>query len=570
MTWTTQDAPWWTRGRRLPDLPAQLRRLERRRHRRPARASLGRLDYLGRLGVDVLWLSPIYRVAAGRQRLRHQRLPGHRPGVRHARRLRRAARGGARPRHEAGHGPGRQPHLRRAPVVRRVAVEPRQPEARLVLVAPGPRRYASPARRAPSRPTGARSSPGPAWEFDEATGEYYLHLFCRKQPDLNWENPRGPRRRLRDDALVARPGRRRLPHGRHQPASRRTRPCPTAWCARAAVLGDGWPHFVCGPRIHEFLAEMHREVFAGPARPACSPSARCPASPSTRRVLFTDPARREVDMVFQFEHVGLDHGAGKCDVRPLDLARAQGVVRPVAGRPGRRRLEQPVLGQPRPAAGRCRGSATTAPSTGCASAKVLAHRAAPAPGHAVRVPGRGAGHDERAVRRRSTTSATSSRSNHYRHARRRGRRPGRGAAPAMQPMSRDNARTPDAVGRLAARRVHDRRARGSPSTPTTPTINAAAERWPTPTRCSTTTGGSSSCGTTEPVVAARRLHDAAARPRAVYAFTRRLDDVTLTVLGNFSGEVQEIGLDLGELVLGNYPDPSGPALRPWEARVHRS
>ena len=30
---------------------------------------------------------------------------------------------------------------------------------------------------------------GPAWEYDPATGEYYLHLFSRKQPDLNWENP---------------------------------------------------------------------------------------------------------------------------------------------------------------------------------------------------------------------------------------------------------------------------------------------------------------------------------------------------------------------------------------------
>jgi hypothetical protein len=30
---------------------------------------------------------------------------------------------------------------------------------------------------------------GPAWELDETTGEYYLHLFSRKQPDLNWENP---------------------------------------------------------------------------------------------------------------------------------------------------------------------------------------------------------------------------------------------------------------------------------------------------------------------------------------------------------------------------------------------
>ena len=35
---------------------------------------------------------------------------------------------------------------------------------------------------------------GSAWELDAATGEYYLHLFSRKQPDLNWENPRsGPR-----------------------------------------------------------------------------------------------------------------------------------------------------------------------------------------------------------------------------------------------------------------------------------------------------------------------------------------------------------------------------------------
>ena len=31
---------------------------------------------------------------------------------------------------------------------------------------------------------------GPAWEFDETTGQYYLHLFTRKQPDLNWENER--------------------------------------------------------------------------------------------------------------------------------------------------------------------------------------------------------------------------------------------------------------------------------------------------------------------------------------------------------------------------------------------
>ena len=37
---------------------------------------------------------------------------------------------------------------------------------------------------------------GSAWEFDEKTGQYYLHLFSKKQPDLNWENPK-----VRDDVF---------------------------------------------------------------------------------------------------------------------------------------------------------------------------------------------------------------------------------------------------------------------------------------------------------------------------------------------------------------------------------
>jgi oligo-1,6-glucosidase len=53
---------------------------------------------------------------------------------------------------------------------------------------------------------------GPAWELDPATGEHYLHLFSRKQPDLG-----GAVGDLHDDELVAGPRGRRLPHGRHQP-----------------------------------------------------------------------------------------------------------------------------------------------------------------------------------------------------------------------------------------------------------------------------------------------------------------------------------------------------------------
>ena len=69
-------------------------------------------------------------------------------------------------------------------------------------------------------------------------------------------------------------------------------------------------------------------------------------------VLFTDPARREVDMVFQFEHVSLDSGpGGKWDIRPLRLIDLKASLGRWQAGAGRRRLEQPVLGQPRPATG---------------------------------------------------------------------------------------------------------------------------------------------------------------------------------------------------------------------------
>ena len=57
---------------------------------------------------------------------------------------------------------------------------------------------------------------GSAWQYDEATGEYYLHLFSKKQPDLNWENPKVRAEVFEHDALVAGQGHRRLPHGRDQ------------------------------------------------------------------------------------------------------------------------------------------------------------------------------------------------------------------------------------------------------------------------------------------------------------------------------------------------------------------
>lgn len=158
---------------------------------------------------------------------------------------------------------------------------------------------------------------GPSWTLDEATGQYYLHLFSRKQPDLNWENPevraavyemmnwwldRGVDGFRMDviSFLSKAPG---LPDG----------------VVGASGFGDGIPFFGSGPRIHDYLQEMHREVFEGRAAELVTVGEMVDVTPELAR-LYTDPERHELDMVFQFEHVGLDHGAaGKFSRVPIDL-----------------------------------------------------------------------------------------------------------------------------------------------------------------------------------------------------------------------------------------------------------
>src|SRR4051812_46937602 len=157
---------------------------------------------------------------------------------------------------------------------------------------------------------------GSAWELDPQTGEYYLHLFSRKQPDLNWENPdvrqavyammrwwleRGVDGfRMDVINLISKPA--DLPDGPVSPA-------------RAPFSEPGF--LSCGPRIHEFMQEMHREVFAG--REELLTVGEMPGVTVAEARRFTDPARGEVDMVFQFEHVQLDQGATKWESHPLRL-----------------------------------------------------------------------------------------------------------------------------------------------------------------------------------------------------------------------------------------------------------
>jgi oligo-1,6-glucosidase len=158
---------------------------------------------------------------------------------------------------------------------------------------------------------------GSTWQWDERTEQYYLHIFSPKQCDLNWENPevrqaiysmmrwwldRGVDG-FRMDVINFISKNPALPDSLPRPGS---------------LYGQGEEHFACGPRNHEFLQEMYREVFAGRERRVLTVG-EMPGVILAEAALFTDPQCHELDMVFQFEHVSLDFGDHRYEQRELSL-----------------------------------------------------------------------------------------------------------------------------------------------------------------------------------------------------------------------------------------------------------
>jgi oligo-1,6-glucosidase len=159
---------------------------------------------------------------------------------------------------------------------------------------------------------------GSAWQYDDRSGEYYLHIFSAKQPDLNWENPevreavyammrwwvdRGVDGfRMDVINLISK-----------DPA------LPDGEVTEGRAYAPAFHSVANGPRLHEFLAEMNREV--GLTERHLLTVGEMPGSTLELARDVTDPARRELDMVFTFEHVGLDEvpGHGKWALQDLPL-----------------------------------------------------------------------------------------------------------------------------------------------------------------------------------------------------------------------------------------------------------
>lgn len=157
---------------------------------------------------------------------------------------------------------------------------------------------------------------GSVWEYDETTDEYYLHLFSKKQPDLNWENPR-LRREVYDMMIWW------LEKGvdgfRMDVVNfiSKDTSYPQGETNEVGKYGDGSPYYMNGPRIHEFLQEMNKEVLS---KFDTITVGEMPGVNVEQGKLYTGTDRNELNMVFHFEHVGLGDGKfGKWDPKPWKL-----------------------------------------------------------------------------------------------------------------------------------------------------------------------------------------------------------------------------------------------------------
>ena len=159
---------------------------------------------------------------------------------------------------------------------------------------------------------------GSAWQFDEASGQYYLHLFSRKQPDLNWENPDV---RAAVYAMMNWWVDRGVDGFRMDVINLISKTLPLA----DGALTPGFPYsqeitrLANGPRLTEFLEEMN--VAVGITERQLFTVGEMLASTPAHAREYTSQFHPRLGMVFTFEHMSLDQepGANKFALKKLHL-----------------------------------------------------------------------------------------------------------------------------------------------------------------------------------------------------------------------------------------------------------
>ncbi|MCB9455369.1 MAG: alpha-glucosidase [Anaerolineaceae bacterium] len=160
---------------------------------------------------------------------------------------------------------------------------------------------------------------GSAWQYDEVTGEYYLHLFSKKQPDLNWENPK-VRAEIYD--MMHWWLRKGIDGFRMDVINMisKTPGLPDADVTSRNRYQYGGQHFICGPRLLEFMGEMKREVLS---KYDILTVGETPDVTTQNAIDLTNETDGALNMVFQFEHMDIDAaapGSSRRSVVPWKLA----------------------------------------------------------------------------------------------------------------------------------------------------------------------------------------------------------------------------------------------------------
>jgi oligo-1,6-glucosidase/glucan 1,6-alpha-glucosidase len=143
---------------------------------------------------------------------------------------------------------------------------------------------------------------GSAWQYDEESGQYYLHLFSKKQPDLNWENEK-VRNKVYD--------------------------MMNFWIDKGIggfrmdvieLIGKIPDEKITsnGPKLHEYIKEMNKKTFGGKDLLTVGETWGSTIEIAKQ---YSNPDDSELSMIFQFEHILLDQQQDKekWDLKPLEL-----------------------------------------------------------------------------------------------------------------------------------------------------------------------------------------------------------------------------------------------------------